>query len=87
MLLSLEYGTQNLINIKCNLGWLDRVLRSGIGLLMVYLGFINGALITDAIAGVALGVFGAIILSSAIVCNCPLYKLVGFNTCRTAKKD
>lgn len=76
-----------MIKIRCNLGWLDRVLRSGIGLLMIYLGLIGKILITDAIAGIALGVFGVIILLSAIVCNCPLYMLVGFNTCRIAKKD
>lgn len=87
MLSSVVCGVQKLINIKCNLGGLDRALRSGIGLLMVYLGFINETLITDTIAGVALGVFGTIIMLSAIVCNCPLYLLAGFNTRRTAKKD
>jgi hypothetical protein len=69
------------MNFKKNVGKLDAILRVGIGGAMIYAGFFNADLIGDQIASVVLGVFGAIIFSSGIVSHCPLYNLIGFNSC------
>ena len=63
-----------------NLGVIDRVLRAGISLAMVYFGFFGNYLITDHIAGLILGVMGVGSLIIAIIGYCPLYGLIGFST-------
>lgn len=63
-----------------NIGTLDRVLRIGISAAMVYFGFFTNYLITDHLAGIALGVFGVANMVVALVGYCPLYRLIGFST-------
>jgi membrane protein YdbS with pleckstrin-like domain len=63
-----------------NMGMIDRVLRSLIGLLAlagaVGLGWFSGWMVWAAAA------VGVIMLVTAVVGTCPLYRLVGINTCR-----
>lgn len=68
------------MKIQCNLGTLDRVLRSGISAGMIYFGFFSAYLVTDHVAGLALGTFGVANLLVAFVGYCPLYGLIGFST-------
>lgn len=63
-----------------NLGAIDRVLRAGISLAMIYFGFVSNYLITDHIAGLILGVMGIGSLVIAVIGYCPLYGLIGFST-------
>lgn len=63
-----------------NIGTLDRVLRIGISAGMIYFGFFSSALVTDRLAGLALGIFGTANMVVALVGYCPLYKLIGFST-------
>ena len=70
------------MNFKKNLGALDRILRIGFSCFMIYFGFIDNTILTDPVTKIILGVFGSIVLVSALVGNCPLYYLTGFNTCK-----
>lgn len=73
--------------IKKNVGTADRILRLGISLMMIYFGFIDKNIIADPLAAMLLGVFGVIILITAIISMCPLYNLIGLNTCSDHKSD
>ena len=66
--------------IKRNVGLVDRILRLGGGLTMVYFGFIDSSAIPDQVAAILLGVFGSIFLLTAIFSSCPFYNLIGINT-------
>jgi hypothetical protein len=63
-----------------NLGTLDRVLRSGISGAMIYFGLFSTYLITDHLAGLILGILGALNLVMVVLGICPLYSLIGFST-------
>ncbi len=71
---------KNSMNIKRNIGGIDRVLRIGIGISMIYFGFISDYIITDAVAGSIFGMFGSVMLVIAVVGNCPFYSVIGFTT-------
>ena len=63
-----------------NVGTVDRALRAGIGILALLgafvLGWFSGWMVWAA------AVVGVIMLLTATVGFCPLYRLVGVNTCR-----
>lgn len=65
-----------------NVGSIDKILRLVIGLTLLVLPFvmegISGGLMT---AGMV--VVGIVLVGTAIFTRCPLYKLLGINTCRT----
>lgn len=66
--------------MKKNIGGIDRILRIGVGLILLYLGLINTQIITDEFARIALVVFGGLSIFIASIAICPLYKLIDFST-------
>lgn len=68
------------MRLEKNVGSADRVLRLGVGMLMIYLGLSDNVLIQDQLACVVLAAFGVVVLLSAIVGACPLYGLAGFDS-------
>ena len=68
--------------MKKNMGILDRGIRVVVAatfLLLVALGVVNG------IVGYVLVALAAVFLLTSLVSFCPLYTLVGFNTCPAKK--
>ncbi len=63
-----------------NLGPLDRTLRFGLGIIFIYFGFFNRWLISDHLAGLALGFMGTLLTLVAVIAWCPFYQLIDFNT-------
>ena len=63
--------------MKINLGTVDRLLRLVVGLVLIALVFVG--------AQTAWGWIGVIPLVTALAGNCPVYSLLGFNTCSTRK--
>jgi len=64
--------------MKKNMGGADRIIRLLLAIIMASLaltGLVSGS------AGVILLAIGAIFLLTSIVGMCPLYSLIGFNTC------
>ncbi|WP_438952210.1 YgaP family membrane protein [Porticoccus sp.] len=64
--------------MKINLGTADRLLRLVVGLVLITLVFIGPQ--------TAWGWIGLIPLATALLGNCPVYSLLGFDTCRTKKQ-
>lgn len=68
------------LKFKSNLGMIDRILRGGIGIGVMYVGFFTNSLITDKVAALVFGCMGFMSLIVAIVGYCPGYALIGFST-------
>lgn len=67
--------------MKKNMGSTDRIIRLVLAAIMAYLYF--GGVVTGILGIVLAAVAGVFVLTS-LVSFCPLYTLVGMNTC---KKD
>ena len=63
--------------MKINLGTVDRLLRLVVGLVLIALVFVGPQ--------TAWGWIGVIPLVTALAGNCPVYSVLGFNTCSTKK--
>lgn len=64
--------------MKPNMGTVDRILRVVLAAIFAYLyfsGTVTGAL------GLILVILGAVFILTSAIGFCPLYKLVGLNTC------
>lgn len=69
--------------MKKNMGNVDRILRIVVALVIAVLfftGTISGTL------GIILMILGAVFLLTSLVSFCPLYTLVGINTCKIENK-
>lgn len=75
-------------SMKKNIGRFDQVLRIGISVGLIYLGFFDFTrIVTDPLSGYVLGFFGVASLFVAIIRFCPLYYLTGINTCQRQPSD
>jgi hypothetical protein len=66
-----------------NEGTLDRTLRAIAGVLLVaawLLGWLSGTL------AVVLGIVGVVLLLTAAVGFCPIYRMLGMNTCAVPRR-
>jgi uncharacterized membrane protein len=64
--------------MKKNMGTLDRIVRTLVAIAILwpyYLGLISG------LAAIILFVVAAVFIVTSIAGTCPLYSLLGFNTC------
>lgn len=68
--------------MKKNTGNADRLIRVLLAAVFAYLYFGN---VVTGTAGIILAVLGGVFLLTALVGFCPLYALVGVNTCPAKK--
>ncbi len=68
--------------MKTNMGTMDRALRAVVALAMIGLYF--GNIVTGTL-GIVLLVAAGVFLLTSVVSFCPLYMLVGINTCAVKK--
>jgi len=68
------------MDIKNNMGTLDRTLRLLGSLALLYVGFINTGLIGNTMVNVLLGGFGIANIIFAITGSCPVYTLAHIST-------
>lgn len=67
--------------VRCrNMGPFDQVLRTGIGLGLVWFGFFDTWFMTDRLAGTIVGLFGVVNLLCSPLGFCPVYQMAGLNT-------
>lgn len=72
--------------MKANVGRIDQMIRIGISLIFIYIGFIDRELISDPLSSNIIGIFGIIFLLIAASRFCPLYVITGVDT-RHKKKS
>jgi hypothetical protein len=63
-----------------NMGPADQVLRTVIGVSLIYLGPVSGILTSDPLSGILLALVGVLAIASAATGYCPLYHIAGFCT-------
>lgn len=68
------------MNLKCNMGRLDQVLRMMIGLVLIYVGFISTSIINDSLINNILGVLGITNIAAAFTRICPVYYMANIST-------
>jgi Protein of unknown function (DUF2892) len=68
--------------MKANVGNVDRIIRAVVGLAALLGAWAIGS---GSVAFVLLMVVGAILLVTAAVGFCPLYRVLGLNTCPVAR--
>ena len=68
--------------MKANEGTIDRIIRAVVGVAALLGAFAIGS---GSVAFVLLLVVGAVLLVTAAVGFCPLYRVFGINTCPVAK--
>ena len=67
-----------------NVGTTDRVLRAVAGLILLALPFATAAVAPSSGLGILLIVVGLVLVGTAALRFCPLYRLFGIRTCSTA---
>ena len=70
------------MKLERNVGRLDQLLRIGIGAVLIYISLIDTSLIEDPLSSGILAFIGIGNLVVGLIRICPLYPLVGINTCR-----
>ena len=68
--------------MKSNVGTVDKTIRILLAIVLVTLYFTDT--LTDKVGYIALALAGVLVVTS-LVSFCPLYALVGLNTCPTKK--
>jgi len=69
--------------MKKNMGNADRIIRLLLAAVFAYLYF--GGIVTGT-AGIVLVALGAVFVLTSLISFCPLYSLVGMNTCPAKKQ-
>jgi len=65
-----------------NMHNIDRALRLALGLILIWIGFIDQGLISNQLISIAIGLFGVVNVVSAGAAFCPVYFMAGFSTRR-----
>jgi hypothetical protein len=65
--------------MKCSVGRIDRVIRLSVGLVLVVLA-------ASSVIG-AWGWIGIVPLASGVFKLCPMYSILGINTCGTSRSN
>jgi len=69
--------------MKKNMGTADRVIRILVAVLFAVLYFTNTV---TGVLGIVLLVLGGVFLLTSLISFCPLYTLIGLNTCPAKKR-
>lgn len=65
--------------MKMNVGTIDRGLRAVLGLVLLIVAFAAGL---SPVAAAVAGLVGLILLGTAAIKFCPLYRIFGLSTCK-----
>lgn len=65
-----------------NMCTVDRIARTLIGVALLYVGFVDAAIISSDLIGYLVGALGAINVGSALLAYCPVYSLANVSTLR-----
>ncbi len=69
-----------------NIGSIDRILRFSVGIILLVLGAKPELIGVSGALPIAFIFIGVIMLLTAVFSFCPLYPLIGVNTCEFKKK-
>lgn len=67
--------------MTANVGNIDRILRGIVGIVLILLPFITGFGAGSALLTWGAVIVGAILALTAVFRMCPIYRILGMNTC------
>lgn len=70
------------MSLRRNMCVVDRLFRTALGVVLIYVGFIDTGLISSPLVNYLLGGFGVVNIASALLAHCPLYALANLSTVR-----
>lgn len=65
-----------------NMGTIDRIFRTMMGVAFIYFGPVSDLLITDGLSEALLALVGVLALVSALSGYCPVYHMANISSCR-----
>ncbi len=68
------------IDMKKNVGLVDRLIRAVVGCFLLYYGLIDTSLVNNQLASYIMLAFAGINLFTAIIGSCPMYSLANLST-------
>ncbi len=74
------------MKFKRNMHRLDQLFRIALGVVLVYVGFINTGLINLDVINWILGLFGIVNIVVAVTRHCPVYSLADISTYKDSKE-
>jgi hypothetical protein len=72
------------MKFKVNMGLIDRSVRMIVGILLIYIGFINVEFVVSEVLRYILGGIGVLNIISALAGICPFYIFANISTCQKA---
>ncbi|HKK01732.1 MAG TPA: DUF2892 domain-containing protein [Desulfuromonadales bacterium] len=71
--------------MKRNIGTLDMTLRLIAGATFGAIGFFNNPVVSGGLSKVIVACFALLLLATGLLRYCPLYPLIGVNTCKSSR--
>ena len=68
--------------MSANVGSIDRILRGIVGVILIMLPFVTGFGAGSALLTWGAVIVGAVLVLTAVFRFCPLYRIIGVNTCQ-----
>lgn len=68
------------MKLKRNMSGLDQLLRSLMGLSLIYFGPVSDVFVSDFLSSALMGLVGVFTLFSAVTSHCSIYSIAGINT-------
>lgn len=68
--------------MTANVGNMDRILRGIVGVVLILLPFVSGFGAGSTVLTWGAVIVGAILALTAVFRMCPIYRILGLNTCR-----
>jgi len=68
--------------MSANVGSIDRILRGIVGVILIMLPFVTGFGAGSALLTWGAVIVGAVLALTAVFRFCPLYRIIGVNTCQ-----
>ena len=73
--------------MRANTGPIDRMVRALLGLLLIPMAFVPSLTLASSPAlQAAVVIVGAVVIVTALLGFCPLYRLLGFSTCKAGDR-
>jgi len=72
---------------KKNMGMIDRLIRAITGFAMMYIGFIDQAIIGNLTINIIVGIFGVVSILFAYIASCPIYILGNISTIKKSSEN
>ncbi|PUB17473.1 YgaP family membrane protein [Yoonia sediminilitoris] len=70
--------------MTANVGTIDRIFRLILGIVLLALPFVSGLAVFDSTTATVLSVgVGIVMLATSTMRFCPLYRILGIQTCKT----